>query len=168
VTLEHHPAWDLLVKVREALLAEGSPAADVTRQVVILESEDWIPPEIPTPFYALVLAGGQVKNETPDSHDRQYTLKILAVQSIPRAGDAVGLLGVPPYAPGARVGLLDLLWAGVRTIRGRGFGSWGWLTSGAESETRTAVDFAGEKTVGFTIRSHAFGFWRCFSGEDTV
>jgi len=168
MTLEHHPAWDLLVAMKAALIDEDAPAAEITRQVAILEVEDWIPPDLVPPFFALVLAGGQVKNETPDSHDRDYTVKLLAVQSIPAAGQDGRVLGVPPYAPGARVGILDLLWAGVRTIRGRGYGTWGWLQSGQETETRTIVDLAGEKVQGFVVRSHAFQFSRCFTGADTI
>ena len=150
---EAHPVEGLADEIAEALRAADSPAREYAHRVYALEDLSLLPEEAQAPFYGVRIAASSPLVETADHIRQAWTVEVWAFQDLraPTMGGAQ--TGLKPGSPAARAGVLRLVWAAFRTLRGRGFGAWGILKYAGETETQAViVGGEGEKRLAGWVR----------------
>ena len=162
-----HPVSLLVEALVAALLADDAPTKALCgSRVYLLPDDTVLPEEALPPFYGLVVRDGRVPIESADDQEWVWPIEIGAYQVLEAPTLAARVTGLAPFSPGSRAGLLDLVWAANRTIRGRGLGAkygrfrlvgesaTGVVISGDSSEAsvlvRRALKFEFEVGVAFT------------------
>jgi len=143
-TPERHPVCGLVDALAAALLDDEAPSRRYTTRIYHVEDENLVPAESLPPFYGIVVLGSEVTDEQVDRIARRYEVRIVAYQQLAAPEPGGRQTGLVPRDTPARAGVLDLLWAAHQVVRGRGFGSWGYVRSLGETATQaiTAPDGA--------------------------
>lgn len=153
---ERHPIAPLLEAIAAALRAQDAPTRFYSNQVVLLQDEEIVSSETPTPYYAVSVGPSQPLEETADSISQSWTVTVWAVQDLRGPEIASPLMGLAPHSPPARAGVLDLAWAAFRVLRGRSFGDgaakWVYSAFLGETTTQSDAEMADGKVISMTVR----------------
>jgi len=154
LTTERHPVALLVESLVAALLDDAAPTKALCGQrVYVLADDAVLPEEAAAPFYGIVLRDGRVTQESADDQEWLWPIEIGAYQVLEAPTLGAKVTGLPPFAPGARAGLPDLVWAVVRTIRGRGLGKkWGRFRTVGETATTVLVPAEEAKSASALVR----------------
>ena len=156
-----HPISTVLEAVRDALVKPGAPSAEYSRHAYVFDGLEWSGEALAQPpFWVVMAAEADIQAESREDVQGTWAIQVWAVQEDLGAEPGSAALGTPPHTPPARAGLLDLLWAALRTLQARGFpgtgpdsgGGYGRLFLKGETETREVLQVSGPDLKTATVR----------------
>jgi hypothetical protein len=154
-----HPVALLVDALVAALQDDAAPTKGFSPRVYILPDDTVLPEEALPPFYGIIVRDGKVDQESSDDQEWVWPIEIGAYQVLEAPTLAARVTGLAPFAPGARAGLLDLVWAANRTIRGRGLGKkYGRFRLVGETATGVVISGDGNEASVLVRRALKFEF----------
>jgi len=151
---ERHPGEALLAAIAAALLREDAPTRAITNRVYRMPDEATVPPETTMPFYGLVLGDSTVQEESADSDEEEFRVTVFGFTDLEGPEAVSAEKGLPPYAPGTRAGVLDLVQAAKQVLRWRPLA--GWQAPKRLGETATEAVAVQDEVDGKAVITWAF------------